>query len=290
MPLAIVLGILTPQGSIFSPLMPWLISVMMFLSFVGDVPAQEHGSTRWVALRVVLASLAYAALVYAVGTALGWPAPMILAGLLLCLAPPANASPAMTRLLGGNPLLMLKLVVGGHFIASFVIPLLAAVFQQGDNASPYAIARKVFVSILPLVVLPIGSALLLKRVQPAVATRVAHFARYTMVLWSFMVYVVIASASHNVRLLIASGQFSLAGLATIALLSLVIALALFFTGWKLGGTRYPIETSQGLGQKNTVLMIWIAHTYIHPIAALGPVCYVVWQNLILSYMSRKLKK
>jgi bile acid:Na+ symporter, BASS family len=289
MPVAIVLGIMLPGAHILSPLMPWLIVTMMFLSFVGGVPGQEPGSTRWVAVRVALGSLFFASLVWSLGRLLHWPAPMVMAGLLLCLAPPANASPAMTKLLGGNPLLMLKLVVGGHFIACITIPLLAAWFQGTSPASAWNIAQKVFLSILPLVVLPIGSATLLRHALPAIAARIAKLSAYTMLLWTLMVFVVISAASHNIRALLDAGQFTLPGLVAVGALSLAIAIALFASGWKLGGTRYPIESSQGLGQKNTVLMIWIAQAYIHPVAALGPVCYVVWQNLILSYMSKKLK-
>lgn len=288
MPLAIVAGILLPQFHGLSFSMPWLIATLMFLSFVGGATAHEKGSTRWVAVRVLAGSLFYALLTLFAGWLLDWSLPVILAGLLLCLAPPANASPAMTRLLGGNAVLMLNLVVGGHALACFVIPGFAAVSQGIGWNSSFAIGNKVFWSVMPLVVLPIGSALLLRRLLPTVASRVAQLSAYTMLLWSFMVFVVISSASFNIRHLLADGSFTIHGLLGVAVLSLVLALALFYTGWRLGRGHYPIETSQGLGQKNTVLMIWVAQAYVHPVAALGPVFYVVWQNLILSYLTRRL--
>lgn len=43
-----------------------------------------------------------------------------------------------------------------------------------------------------------------------------------------------------------------------------------------------IDASQGLGQKNTVLAIWMALTYLHPVSSVAPAAYVAWQNTINS--------
>lgn len=290
MPVAIVLGIMFPSAHALSFLMPWLIALMMFLSFVGPVNATAKGATRRVAVRVLLASLAFALLLSVLGCLGNWSVPMLLAGVLLCLAPPANAAPAMARVLGGNPLLMLKLVVGGHLVATLVLPLLAALYHDSAGHAGTGIALQVFRSIALLVGSPILLAFVLKWRFPHTAAICAKATPYVMFLWSFMVFVVLANASYNVRELLASGQFDWPGLLQVGLLSLLLAVALFFTGWKLGGKQYAVETSQGLGQKNTVLAIWVAQAYFHPVAALGPVFYVVWQNLILSYLSRKVRR
>jgi BASS family bile acid:Na+ symporter len=69
-------------------------------------------------------------------------------------------------------------------------------------------------------------------------------------------------------------------LAVVALLCCVIQFAL---GRRIG-ERYGdrVSGAQGLGQKNTVLAIWMALTYLHPIASIAPASYVVWQNIINS--------
>ena len=62
--------------------------------------------------------------------------------------------------------------------------------------------------------------------------------------------------------------------------------AYFFSSWAgFLREKHPIEGAQSMGQ-NTTLIIWITQMYAGPIAAIGPVFYVVWQNLVLSYMSR----
>lgn len=57
----------------------------------------------------------------------------------------------------------------------------------------------------------------------------------------------------------------------------------FYAGRKIGSVYGDkVSGAQGLGQKNTVLAIWMALTYLHPIASVAPASYVVWQNIINS--------
>ena len=51
-----------------------------------------------------------------------------------------------------------------------------------------------------------------------------------------------------------------------------------------------ISAGQALGQKNTVLAIWMAVTYLNPLSSVGPGSYVVWQNIINSYQLWKKRK
>jgi BASS family bile acid:Na+ symporter len=51
---------------------------------------------------------------------------------------------------------------------------------------------------------------------------------------------------------------------------------------KLVGAHYDdsISAGQALGQKNTVVGIWLTLTFLNPYAAIAPCAYVVWQNII----------
>ena len=44
-----------------------------------------------------------------------------------------------------------------------------------------------------------------------------------------------------------------------------------------------VSGGQGLGQKNTVLAVWLALAYMHPIASIAPAAYIAWQNIINSW-------
>lgn len=47
-----------------------------------------------------------------------------------------------------------------------------------------------------------------------------------------------------------------------------------------------ITAGQALGQKNTTLAIWMAQSYLHPLAALGPAAYMIVQNLFNAHQLR----
>jgi len=77
----------------------------------------------------------------------------------------------------------------------------------------------------------------------------------------------------------------------IALATLLCCGAQFFIGKNLGqvwGER--ISGGQALGQKNTILAIWMAHAYLQPLAAVGPGAYMLWQNLINSWQLWKKRR
>jgi BASS family bile acid:Na+ symporter len=69
-----------------------------------------------------------------------------------------------------------------------------------------------------------------------------------------------------------------------AIVSLIICCGQFLLGRKIG-SKYndPVSSGQGLGQKNTILAIWMAQVYLNPISSVAPAGYVLWQNIINSY-------
>jgi len=70
----------------------------------------------------------------------------------------------------------------------------------------------------------------------------------------------------------------------VALVALLMCVIQFVVGRGIG-KRYDdtVAGGQGLGQKNTILAIWMAQMYLNPIASIGPGAYVLWQNIINSY-------
>ena len=57
----------------------------------------------------------------------------------------------------------------------------------------------------------------------------------------------------------------------------------FYIGRKVGvkfGDK--IAGAQGLGQKNTILALWLSLTYLNPIISVAPASYIMWQNIINS--------
>lgn len=77
----------------------------------------------------------------------------------------------------------------------------------------------------------------------------------------------------------------------IALAGLITCCIQFYLGKRIGGHYGErISGGQALGQKNTVLAIWMAYTYLNPLSSVGPGSYVLWQNIINSWQLWKREK
>ena len=287
MPIAIILGILLPQASVLSPALPFLIGIMMLLTFIGKVPPQEHGYTLKIEIRAFVAGLFLLSLLWVSVEVFGLPRDVLLGGAIICLCPPANAAPAMAKMLGGNPVLALKIFLSGHLIACFSIPIIYG-YLTGSEAGFAEIALKIFNTIQPIISIPLAVALGVRSFNPELADKVAKYSKYTLFVWTFSVFVILAKASRDIREMGFAQLWNSGTLPMLAAVALILCILQFVLGW-FCDKKHPIESSQSMGQKNTTLVIWIASLYAGPVAAIAPTCYVVWQNLVLSWMSRNRK-
>ncbi len=99
-------------------------------------------------------------------------------------------------------------------------------------------------------------------------------------LWSVSL---IVAVGRSVSFAMAEPADKIPEMALIAATAGVVCLAQFAIGRRIGG-RFgdKISGAQGLGQKNTILAIWLALTFLNPISSIGPAAYVAWQNIINS--------
>lgn len=288
MPVAILLGILLPQAHVLSPALPFMIGLMMFLSFVGKVPPQQHGYTFKIEVKAFLASLVMLAVLWCIVEFFQLPREVLLGGAIICLCPPANAAPAMAKVLGGNPVLALKIFLSGNVIACFSIPLIYG-YLTGADASFAEVAMKIFNSIQPIISIPLAIALGLRAFYPELADKAVRFQKYTLLVWTISVFLILAKASYDIREMGFAELWNSGKLSMLALVALILCIVQFTVGW-FSDKKHPIESSQSMGQKNTTLVIWISSLYAGPVAAIAPTCYVIWQNLVLSWMCGRKKK
>ena len=172
MPVAIILGILIPQAHVLSPMMPFLIGTMMFLTFVTKIPPQTHGYTFKIEIRALVVSLLLVAALAGIVKLFDLPREVLLGGAIIALCPPANAAPAMAKMLGGSASLALKIFLSGNLIACFSIPIVFG-YLTGADASLSEISMKIFNTIQPIISIPLAFALGLRAFYPELADRAA---------------------------------------------------------------------------------------------------------------------
>lgn len=207
--------------------------------------------------------------------------PIVAEGAFICVfCPTATSAPVVAAMLGGN----LSVLVSYSLLSNMAVAILSPIYfsligVHTDLAfvdSCLIICRQV----LPLLLLPLLLSVFIGRYMPRVKEAIRTRQSIAFYLWAVSLFIVVGKSVNFVLQQPASyvpEELAMAGLA------LVCCVIQFVCGRKIGrvyGDR--VSGAQGLGQKNTVLAIWMALTYLHPVASIAPASYVVWQNIINS--------
>ena len=100
-------------------------------------------------------------------------------------------------------------------------------------------------------------------------------------LWSIALTIV---SGRTLHFILSQGESNYKIEFLLAVFSLLVCIFQFWLGRKIGRKyQNTVAGGQGLGQKNTILAIWMAQVYLNPIASIAPGLYVVWQNSVNSW-------
>ena len=273
-----VVGILTP----------FLIFAQLLLTFckmeMRDLkPKAWHA---WLLLIQVLACLMLAALL--VFCPMDEVYREVFEGAMVCfICPTATAAAVITGKLGGNAASLTTYTLLSNLLAAMVVPLVFPLVEPHADVTFWIAFLKILGKVFPLLLCPFFLAWLLRAFFPRVHGWLLDMHGAAFYLW-------------GVALAIVSGQTvrSLANSSAPAYVEVLIAFAglvacclQFYWGKRIGGHyKERISGGQALGQKNTVLAIWMAYTYLNPLSSVGPGSYVLWQNIINSYQLWKKRK
>lgn len=259
-------------------LSPYLIFCMLTITYCRIEPRDlKIGKMQWCLL---VAQLITSGIVYALTLPLG---NTVASGLFLCIfVPTATAAPVITGMLGGS----IKHVATYSLLCNIVVALigpgiLAAIGSHPDMTflqSFYMICS----SVMPLLLMPIITAFILRYSCRKVHDKIASSQSVSFYMWALALFIVVGS---SVSFII--NNFNLHRMPEISALtigSMVVCLCQFFIGRKIGARfKDKVSGGQALGQKNTVLAIWLALAYLDPIASIAPAAYVAWHNIVNSW-------
>lgn len=284
LPAAIILGLFSPWAVAWAWLVKWLLAGMVFFAFVGSIRF-SWGST-WILLsRLTPVWFFLAPLCWLLMREIfpQWPG-VSWAVFMVCMAPTATAAPVVVRMAGGDPTHVVAGVVLQHLLAGLAIPLWVGVLG-GVGLSGYAVPKQILIGSIPMIVFPLWLAFLCRKFIPRLADHLERIQPLNLFLWAIAVFLVVGRARHDFAEL---GLLDIPGapaqIGVIALASLLLCIGLFYLGYVVGnGSGQGDEGSQILGQKNTILAIWIAGTWLGSWAMLGPLFYILWQNLYIAW-------
>ena len=260
-------------------LMSYLIFTMLFITFCGVSVHHIRFSKMYIWLALI--QITGCVLVYLIISPVN---PVVAQGLMICLlTPTATSAPVITGLLGGS----VASVVSYSLIINFLVAVFAPLFfpiiynHLGNDLGFFPAFFNILKRLALMILLPMVLAQFLRHFLPKINKYIVRHSSVSFYLWT--VALAIASGrcvgfilaqdaeNHNVEIIIAAG-------------ALLICLFQFFAGKAIGEKYHDrIAGGQSLGQKNTILGMWMCQMYLNPISSIGPGAYILWQNIVNSY-------
>lgn len=201
-------------------------------------------------------------------------------GMICALAPMAMGAVVIAGMLGANIATMATHSLVCNIVIAFIAPPLLSAWGDGSCTVMEILAR-----VAPLLIAPFVVAQLCRWATPKVAGWIGSHALISFYLWLLSLIVIMGKTT---KFIIDNCTEHLTTEIVLAVVALIVCLAQFGIGRYLG-RRYGDEAAggQALGQKNTVMAIWLAQSFLNPLSCVAPTAYIVWQNLVNSYQIYK---
>lgn len=302
LPVAIMTGALFYKWmGYLSFLSPYLIFLMLFITYC-KLDVRQIRPTRG-HLLLLVAQFALSAAFYLLSYPLGSD---VAEGLFICvIMPTATAAPVITAMLGGSISYVATYSLTVNMVVAIFGPaILAAVGEATDLTfmqSMLLILSKVF----PLLIAPLLLALILGKVTPKVHKAIKEQQQLSFYIWAVALVIVVGNC---VSFMINHwDENRLTSIIWMAAGAGVACLVQFWTGRHIGkrlednmqrdgykagvskGEKLTVSCAQSLMQKNTVLGVWLAMTYMQPMASVAPAAYIIWHNVVNSWQIAKKK-
>lgn len=201
--------------------------------------------------------------------------------LAVFVAPMAAVGAVVTQKIGGNPASATTYTVLSSLFTAIMVPLVYPLVEPGIGVTFIELFLRILTRVFPTIIFPLVLALFLRVFVTNVHQWVCREAKdKSFYLWA------VCTAVNTAQIIrcIVNSPGSAEILLSIVIIVGIIVCAQFYIGKSIGAKYNDrIAAGQGLAQKNTVLSIWIAMTFLSPTAAIGPGVCLLWQNIVNSW-------
>lgn len=273
---------LQPLGDAVGPrlveLMPVVLFALLYVTFC-KIEIKEMKPKMWhFVLQLIRTSLALLMVIAISLFGKNYETKVILEGAFICfICPTAAAVAVVTEKLGGSIGSLTTYTVIANIFTMIIIPSLFPMVEKGADVSFLYMSMMVFRNVTTVLVVPLLLALLSRKFLPRFVDKVKSVKDLGFYMWCFNLTILMGETVRNILHATVSGRI----LALLLFVPLLVCLIQFAIG-KAVGRHWDANISggQALGQKNTIVGIWLTLTFLNPLAAVAPGAYVVWQNLV----------
>lgn len=275
------IDILVPVGDVTGPLlldiMPVVLFTILYVTFC-KIQIKEMKPRTWhfilQGIRIVLSGL----FVWLITLTSDADTKLVLEGVFICIiCPTAAAAPVVTEKLGGSIGSLTIYTIIANVVTTIIIPLFFPMVEKSADMSFIFAVLMVLKNVTLVLVVPLALALISRKVIPSFTTCLAKKKNLGFYLWCINLSIVSGVTVRNILQSTVSGT----SLVLLLVLPLFVTVAQFAIGKAVGRPfGDSISAGQALGQKNTVVGIWLTISFLNPLAAVAPGAYVLWQNMV----------
>lgn len=284
LPIAMLTGIIGYQlFNRLSFLTPALIFIMLLLTFCKVSPKDLKPTPLHAWLLMI--QLGVAPFVYLL---LRNVDELLAQAVMVCMiCPTATSAAVITGKLGGSAASVSTYTFLANIGVAVVVPMLFPLIQPNPEITFWGLFSIILSKVFVLLICPLLAAWLIQKSLPSLHRKLTSVPDLAFYLWAFALAIV--TSQIVVSMLEYSSGWQTA--TWIAVATFITCCLQFFIGKSLGSVYNDrISGGQSLGQKNTILAIWMTHAYLNPVAAIGPGFYVLWQNMVNSWQLWKKRK
>ena len=274
-------------GKAVGLLQPLLIFSMLFLTFC-KVNPKKLRLCPWHGLLLLFQVGIFAVLAAVLVLMPHSGMRVVIEGVMICIiCPTATAGAVITKKLGGNAAHLTTYTILINLAVALVVPALVPYVHPSPGVTMWTSSLLILGKVFPLLLMPLLAAILVRYLAPRLHFILSHYQELAFYLWA----VALALATAVTVRSIMHSEESWATELWLVVASLVCCLLQFYVGRRVGA-RYDdkISAGQSLGQKNTVLAIWMGFTFFTPITAVVGGFYSIWHNLVNSWQLYEHKK
>ena len=198
-------------------------------------------------------------------------------GAMICvLAPIAMGAVVIGGMLGAKVETMVAYSLVCNLAVAIFAPVILSLYGNGTCSVGEILGR-----VAPMLIMPFVLAQLCRVFTPKVSGWVAAHSQISFYIWLMSLIVIIGRTT---CFIIDHSEADRLTELLLALVALVICAMQFIVGRRIG-RKYGDASAggQSLGQKNTVMAVWMAQSFLDPLSSVAPTAYIVWQNLVNSY-------
>ena len=280
LPMAIILGLLLHSWcSLLAWIVPYFIFIILLLNFVAVDLLKLHISSMnlWLMLFQIVVSIGGYYTIRSV-----YPNETVAQGILIgILCPVAASVVVIASMLGAKRETTTTYTIVGNLMVAIIAPVYFSFIGSHQDMSFINSFLLILSKISPVIALPFFVVLVLQVFFPKTNHFLSRYKGISFYLWAICL---LLTLGQTINFIFIHGKGNENTILALGISSVITCTIHFATGKWLGG-KYGdrIAGGQLLGQKNTAMGIWMANTYLNPLASVFLAFYSIWQNLFNSW-------